>query len=452
MKVKHRNVMLPIDRLRPHPDNPRKDIGDITELAESIKANGIFQNLTVLFDIDEEEDLYTVIIGHRRLAAAKLAGLTEVPCMVVEMDEKEQISTMLLENMQRSDLTIYEQAQGFQMMLDLGETQDSISKKTGFSKTTVRHRLKLLELDFEELRKAEERQITISDMIELERITDPKLKNEALKQAGTNNFQFAVRKALDEEKHRETVKKWRMFFLELGNEIPYSEKTSKRQLMSYYISDQLDKQKVNIRKLAVDNKPVYFCFDQYNYIYLLAKPNPDSPSPNDAREKFKREQEAKARRINQIQEVENRAAGLRKKFCKSYPGKEKDMPALLTALFADPDRFVIEPDFSAMAKFFSIDTTPQNEDEEEQGEIEILLTHPKYLRHLRCEPQRVMLAWLYADNENRFFKLHDWNGYYKKCEHLERWYELLVQLGYRMSDEEKALLDGTHECFKDGDS
>ena len=61
----------------------------------------------------ESDGKYTVVIGHRRLAAAKLAGLTEVPCAVVEMTEQEQIATMLLENMQRSDLTVYEQAQRF---------------------------------------------------------------------------------------------------------------------------------------------------------------------------------------------------------------------------------------------------------------------------------------------------------------------------------------------------
>ena len=110
MNVIHRNVMIPIEALKPHPDNPRKDVGDITELAESIKANGVFQNLTVLKG--DILDGYTVVIGHRRLAAARAAGLTELPCMVVEMDEREQISTMLLENMQRNDLTVYEQAQG----------------------------------------------------------------------------------------------------------------------------------------------------------------------------------------------------------------------------------------------------------------------------------------------------------------------------------------------------
>lgn len=138
-------------RLHPHPDNPRKELGDLTELAASIKENGIFQNLTVIPGhylnsreyiakcVDEggdaaaaaaawtpkavwSSDDYTIIIGHRRAAAAQQAGLFEVPCVVVEMDEREQLQTMMIENMQRSDLTTYEQAQGFQLMLDLGDT------------------------------------------------------------------------------------------------------------------------------------------------------------------------------------------------------------------------------------------------------------------------------------------------------------------------------------------
>ena len=120
---------IPVDRLHPHPDNPRKDLGDLTELADSIKANGIMQNLTVVID-DPSKTItdYTVIIGHRRLAAAKLAGLTEVPCFITEMDEKTQLTTMLAENMQRADLTVYEQAQGFQMMIDLGATVEDVAR------------------------------------------------------------------------------------------------------------------------------------------------------------------------------------------------------------------------------------------------------------------------------------------------------------------------------------
>lgn len=81
-------------KIFPHPDNPRKNLGDLTELADSIKANGIFQNLTVI--PGEEKGTFVVIIGHRRLAAAKLAGLETVPCAIADMDRKTQLSTICL--------------------------------------------------------------------------------------------------------------------------------------------------------------------------------------------------------------------------------------------------------------------------------------------------------------------------------------------------------------------
>lgn len=194
-------VMLPIQDLHPHPDNPRKDVGDVTELAESIKANGVLQNLTVVKryrDMTNEEykaaceeyrtnpteetqrtvnkhtveDGYIVIIGHRRLAASKQAGLTELPCVIVEMTHKEQVSTMLTENMQRVDLTVYEQAQGFQMMLDMGDSMDEIAEKSGFSKTTVRKRLEIAKLDSTTLKKVSSRQLTLGDFDELAKIED----------------------------------------------------------------------------------------------------------------------------------------------------------------------------------------------------------------------------------------------------------------------------------------
>ena len=116
---------ISIELIDPHPENPRKNLGNLTELAESIKANGIMQNLTV---VPKDDGRYMAVIGHRRLAAAKLAGLETVPCTVVDMDRKTQLSTMLLENMQRSELSYIEQADGFQLMLDLGETVESISE------------------------------------------------------------------------------------------------------------------------------------------------------------------------------------------------------------------------------------------------------------------------------------------------------------------------------------
>ena len=110
-------VLIQTDELHPHPDNPRKDLGDLTELADSIKANGVLQNLTVVPRIvtgnllgNTWQDGYTVVIGHRRLAAAKQAGLKELPCIVADMSLRDQVRTMLMENIQRADLTLYEQA------------------------------------------------------------------------------------------------------------------------------------------------------------------------------------------------------------------------------------------------------------------------------------------------------------------------------------------------------
>ena len=115
-------TMIKVEQLYHHPENPRKDLGDISELTESIRKNGIMQNLTVVKN-QFVPDMYTVVIGNRRMEAAKAAGLDAVPCVISDMGPREQIATMLEENMQRSDLSLYEQAQGFQMMMDLGYTQ-----------------------------------------------------------------------------------------------------------------------------------------------------------------------------------------------------------------------------------------------------------------------------------------------------------------------------------------
>lgn len=190
---------ISVDLLKPHPKNPRKDIGDITELSESIKENGIMQNLTV---VDDNDGTYTVIIGHRRLAAAKEAGLREVPCAIVAMDEATQQSTMLLENMQRVDLTPYEQAEGFQMCLELGMSEDDLKQKTGFSKKTIKHRLNLLKLDQKKFKKGVERGATIQDYIDLEQIKDEKAKNELLNYIGTIEFSYKLQSAITSQKNK----------------------------------------------------------------------------------------------------------------------------------------------------------------------------------------------------------------------------------------------------------
>lgn len=226
-------VMIRTELLMHHPENPRKTIGDITELAESMKKNGVMQNLTVIpavpkgqdynpqvpveafeKDPNNEHHRYFVLIGNRRMEGAKNAGVEMVPCRIVtNMPLRQQLGIMLEENMQRSDLTIYEQAQGFQMMLDLGETEETIAAKTGFGKTTIRHRLNIAKLDKRTLKAKEKEdgfQMQIKDLIELEKVKNIKTRNKILKEATSSKD--LVRRVLQEAQqekrmeHAKTIK------------------------------------------------------------------------------------------------------------------------------------------------------------------------------------------------------------------------------------------------------
>ena len=210
MNRKKSIVWLKRSQLEPHPDNPRKDLGDLSELRESIRQNGIMQNLTVI-PTDETMEHFRILIGHRRFAASE-GILEELPCVIVEdLTDREQVGIMLCENLQRNDLTFYEQGQGFQMMLDLGDTIDEISEKTGFSKNTVKHRVEIAKLP----KAAIERnrfQLTISDLIELEKITDVKKREKVLELSwDSNNLKNRINQEVKDQKIQKnikTVKDW----------------------------------------------------------------------------------------------------------------------------------------------------------------------------------------------------------------------------------------------------
>lgn len=227
-------VMINTSQLEHHPENPRKDLGDLTELVESMKKNGVMQNLTVIIMIGKDKDYnadvpvepfeenpngskgehrYFVLIGNRRLEAARMAGIEQLPCRILtRIPFKTQLGIMLEENMQRNDLTIWEQAQGFQMMLDLGETIETIEKKTGFGHTTIQHRLNIAKLDSKVVREKEKDdsfQLSLKDYYELEKIKNIKTRNKVLKEATSS--QDLVRRALQEvtaEKRAEHAKVW----------------------------------------------------------------------------------------------------------------------------------------------------------------------------------------------------------------------------------------------------
>ncbi|HNU08373.1 MAG TPA: ParB/RepB/Spo0J family partition protein, partial [Pyrinomonadaceae bacterium] len=105
----HRTVgkVLPINKIEPNPEQPRTEIGDLSELSASIRQKGVLEPLLV--KPVPETGMWMIIAGERRWRAANLAGLKEVPCIELDLDERAIAEIALIENMQRKDLTIWEE-------------------------------------------------------------------------------------------------------------------------------------------------------------------------------------------------------------------------------------------------------------------------------------------------------------------------------------------------------
>lgn len=442
MNKKSKLQMIPTDKLHPHPDNPRKVIGDVSELAESIKANGILQNLTVVPNNDSWDD-FTVIIGHRRLAAAKQAGLTELPCAVVEMTEKEQLSTMLTENMQRSDLTVYEQAKGFQMLIDLGDSVAEVVEKTGFKESTVRRRLKLAELDEESFKDSQLRQPTLADYERLNQIKNIDARNELLKSIGTNNFDNLLYSAVKKQETDEEKEKIEKLCLEHGmikaqkyNEIPDNYKYTG----IFALKDLIGKDFADGRK-----RYFYFAYSGNVYIYAEAL---EKQEKNDAeQEKRKLEDQRWDELAEQVEEIDERCEALRRDF-------------MLNTNFNDSNKK------QELVKFIvaQVAAGASNRGSRFEEIIEHIFENGENIdsyinEHWSDDSGRMLMATAYALCQRNSYERFSFIlvGYNSKTisrkinPELNRFYNLLVKLGYVMSDEEIQLRDGTHPIFTTGE-
>ena len=439
MNKKSKLQMIPTDKLHPHPDNPRKVIGDVSELAESIKANGILQNLTVVPNDDNWDD-FTVIIGHRRLAAAKQAGLTELPCAVVEMTEKEQLSTMLTENMQRSDLTVYEEAKGCQLLLDLGDTVAEVAKKTGFSESKIRRRVKLCELDEESFKESQLRQPTLADYERLNQIKNIEVRNELLKSIGTNNFDNLLYSAVKKQETDEEKEKIEKLCLEHGmikaqkhDEIP-----SNYEYTGFFALKDL------IGKDFADGRKRYFYFGYGSNIYIYAEAF-DKQEKNDAEEeKRKLEEQRWDELVEHAEEIDKRCEALRIGFMLDTnfndSSKKQELVKFIVAQVAA----------GASRNVHRFSEVVENQDAEN---IDSYINE-----HWDDNSGRMLMATAYALCQRTYEKLSFIYVEYsrktisrKNSPDLNKFYALLCKLGYVMSDEEIQLRDGTHPIFTSGE-
>lgn len=430
---------IEVTKLLQHPDNPRKNIGDVTELAESVKARGILQNLTV---VPAENGLYTVVIGHRRLAAAKQAGLTEVPCAVVDMDYKTQLSTMLLENMQRSDLTVYEQAQGMQMMFNLGVPVAEIVEKTGFAETTVRKRLKIATLPTEQMQQAVERGGKLEDYVQIADIKNEKERRELLKVVGTREFEFSLTRAKRQQIEAEKTPLVKAELKSIGA------KAVKGQIYStaYERVEQCaitDWKEGTFKKPK--NKEELFWEISYGTAYLMRK-KAKVPKKKEKKSECEQRIDSANRELKRLTET---AYECRVNFVKNFTAVEKHKETIIKWLvqfagrtitgYCSCNRKYINSEIGADEKAHYVDA-------------------PKW-RQFIAEDKRapIVVAYALAGDDKR-------NGYYndgwyasnkskrapqhKENQSLDRIYEFLCELGYEMSETELQLQSGEHELLK----
>ena len=138
--------LLPLHKVEPNPDQPRQDFDEeeLQQLADSIAVHGVIQPLTVRL---LPSGYYQIIAGERRWRASRLAGLNEIPAVVIEADDKKATELALIENLQRQDLNPVEEALGYQSLIaDYGLTQEETAKSVGKSRPAVANALRLLQL------------------------------------------------------------------------------------------------------------------------------------------------------------------------------------------------------------------------------------------------------------------------------------------------------------------
>lgn len=438
--------------IRPHPENPRKNLGDLSELVESIRKNGVLQNLTVI-PVEGEPGEYMTLIGHRRYAAGTQAGVEKFPCQIAEnLTPREQVSIMLEENMQRNDLTIWEQANGFQMMLDLGETEESIAEKTGFSKTTVRHRLNIAKLNqkvLQEKEKDECFQLSLKDLYELEKIPDVKTRDKILKEStSSNNLAQKARNVAEEIKRKEREKAYIKLCKTEGikpapegaeNE-QYSGKWEK---VKEFELDKDVKDKLGCKTQAAKEELFYVVW--WRTFTIIKKKGKEKKELSE----YELQQKARDKRKRQIKAMQKEMSAERADFVKlaiekKFKPENEKLEAVLERLFGVIVQCGSWMNEQVMLKFLTGETSLYGKTDEEKEAYE----------KQRDGIGLIYKMMIYASSGVADKDLAEWNASYytgngKAVMALD---EILALFGFSYSKEEfYKLAEGSHDLYKDGE-
>lgn len=442
--------MIKVDEIYNNPYNPRTDLGDLTEMTESVRKDGIMQNLTVFpghYEDDEfKEGGYTLLIGHRRLACAKAAGLTEVPCGIEEVKPvSEQVSMMMVENGDRENLTIYDEARGIQLMLDFGETEDSIVEKTGFSKKTVKRRINIAKLDQNLMKEKEDDegfQMNLNDLYALEKIKDVDMRNKILKEAkSSENLSWKVEMELEAEMRKKNSEMLLKKIDDAGIEKApvsdsyklYSDRWIK--LVEYNLEEEISED----IELPEDEEKMYY-YISYNRLGIYKK------APKRTLTEDQKKQREINKRVRQVKGVIETMNLRRKDFVDSLiNGKLKPLKAKETeqveklcwqsivTIGADISKNVLFK-FIAGKDYYGCSDEVRTETYNKIDNMSIV---------------NQMIVMLHLGMEKNINELADYRGYYRKetGDKLLFAYEIFSKYGWSFEDGEKEILTGTSELY-----
>ena len=199
---------LRISDVEPKKDQPRKvfDQAALSELADSIASNGVIQPILVR---EAENGMYTIVAGERRWRASKMAGLSEIPAIVMDVDELTASKIAMIENLQREDLNPYEEAMGYEELIrKYSLTQEEVASQIGKSRAAVANRLRLLDLPGEVLEMLTRREITAGHGIALLMLKDrddviPMAKRISQKNMSVRDAEAAVKRRNAAAKEKE---------------------------------------------------------------------------------------------------------------------------------------------------------------------------------------------------------------------------------------------------------
>ena len=177
--------MLPIHKVEPNPDQPRKDFDpeELQSLADSIATHGVVQPLTVR---ELPNGYYQIIAGERRWRAARLAEVKEIPAVIMDADDRKVMELALIENLQRQDLNPVEEAMGYQtLMQEYGMTQEDAAKQVGKSRPAVANALRLLNLSDKVLEMIQKGELTAGHARAILSLKTQKLQEAAAQKIAT---------------------------------------------------------------------------------------------------------------------------------------------------------------------------------------------------------------------------------------------------------------------------